>query len=782
MTLRWLKTHWEKIPLGTILVATISIAIWATPPTRRIEDEIARRIEFNARELLGKEPVLDARIKIFGYDDSAAATEFSQETVTLRDWALVIKSLAANKPAQIVFDKIFPFPDKDESENAFFVKTVRETGVPVYAAVFSLKHDIAGRTPIRLSGTCQLPKASSSLPKLVSENWRFFGPATQLSDAFTGLGHIDFSKQSRYPIAFFKPTGECAPFLAAVASQNYEFTGNTVRIGKSLLAPDPEGEIQPNITKSLHYFKKTISLKGVFALARQGKPVPIIKPGDTVVVLPALYTGNTDFKRTPLGDMEGGFFHVANMNSVLTGKWLGMHGYGWSAPFLILVFALAGLLASRFLSSAKAALFTLTATSLTAICGILFFAHMGYMLFWFLPAVTLLATSTVELIAKSVILERRARKIGAALEGLVPRHVLKVLQKNPNAFEFKPQKIYVTIMFLDVEGFSVRFEGVEPNVVFGALQKQLSRLCAIVHEHGGIIDKTLGDGLLAFFGHSYDPLSQNNALTNNHTEQALTCAAAIQKEWAERMIQAEDAEQPLSRDANIQPMPLRIGINTGEVFLGDLGSGDRVDVTIVGDAVNFAKRLEDSANPFRIMIGSPLKEILEKQHGRVGKTIKEISFRKVLLQIKHHPNLIEAWEADPFAGAPHLLQKALYSARSHKQRRYARIAWHESQIFEVLINGDIKGRLIDFSDTGFCIEMQEYFARKVQTNIELAINIPAVQALLRAADVGSVLAEVRWGSLAGSKTRHGFRILNLSSEQRSRLYKLLSENNPKGIS
>jgi class 3 adenylate cyclase len=762
---------YEQVPVGSLLVAVLALAVWAIPSARHVEDELARRIEFNVREGLGKSPTLDERIKIFAYDDAAAAAEYSQESISLQDWALTIKSIAANKPERIVFDKIFTFPGHDDAENAFFTKTVTETGVNVFAAMFSVQHDIAGRPTLAREKTCYSSGDAVPWKNLVSSNWRFFGPDKQLERAFTDIGHIQISEQSRYPLGFFKNNGQCVPFLAAVATQNYRFEGNGIIIGNQRITPDANGEMQPNLTRRENYYKRTFSLKPVFALARANAPVPVVKPGDTVIVLPAMYTGNTDFKRTPLGNIEGGFFHVANMNSFLTGQWLSSVGYGAAAPLLVFLAALLSAIFCKLLSSGKAIVVTTGTALLVTTVALSLFIQKGLMLFWLLPVVTLLLATGTELVLQSIAVERRAAKVRAALEGLVPRHVLKTLQKNHNSLEFKPQKIHVSIMFLDVEGFSVHFEGVDPNIVFTNLQKQLSRLGSIVHEHGGIIDKTLGDGLLAFFGHSYDP--SLSSTQESHALQALKCAAAIQKEWALRMARNPETSQPLSLSTDILPLPLRIGINSGEVFLGNLGSGDRVDITIVGDAVNFAKRLEDSANAFRIMVGPATMKAIEKNNSEKLLKVKNISFRKVLLQIKHHSELFEAWEGEPFHNETTLLREALANARGQKHRKHARIPWRFQEPMEVLINGTIQGRLVDFSDTGFCIETKEYFARKVQASIELACNIPSLQAELRSNDVGTLLAEVRWGAPSEQNTKHGFRILNLNSEQRERLHKIL---------
>ncbi len=767
----WDKVPWGSIPWGSVAIFVFAASLWIIPSARHIEDELARRVEFHLREVFDKHPRLDERIKVFAFDDASAAAEYSQESVSLHDWALVIQSLAGNKPERIIFDKMFSFPDKDEKENRFFVETVQKTGVDVFAASFPIEKEIHERPALDLSVSCYPSKHDIPWKNLVSDSWKFYGSAKEITPAFANTGHIRVTDHSRYPIAFFRSDGSCSPFLAAVASKSYSFGKDFIDINGTNVFPDFEGNIQPNITYPKNYYAKTFSLKSVFALGRSGEAVPVIQPGDTVIVLPAMYTGNVDFRATPLGVMESGFFHVANMNSVLSGQWLRMRGYGRESPFILLIAAILGALYARYFSPIRASVIVSLNIFAVFIGAILLFVSRGNMVFWLLPIVTLAFSAIAETIIKYIVFEQRSRKVGMALEGLVPRHVLKSIMQNPKAMEFRPAKISISIMFIDVEGFSARFAGIDPDLVFASLQRQLSRLGEIVHAHGGIIDKTLGDGLLAFFGHSYDPSEPKS--TTPHILQALDCAAAIQQEWALRMVQSPEVSRPLSVTTDIQAMPLRIGINSGDVYLGNLGAGKRVDVTIVGDAVNFAKRLEESANLFRIMIGGQAKEILSTAKANNPNHVKQVALRRVLLQIKHRVELVEAWEVDPFCNNPALLRQALDVARGQAERKNTRTEWLLTQDFEVTINGSGKGKLVDFSDSGICVETAEYYGRKVQVTIELATNIQGLQNQLRENDLATLLAEVRWGAPLTGKTKHGFRILNLSYEQRQKLHRTL---------
>src|SRR5690606_6374571 len=102
---------------------------------------------------------------------------------------------------------------------------------------------------------------------------------------------------------------------------------------------------------------------------------------------------------------------------------------------------------------------------------------------------------------------------------------------------------------------------------------------------GGYVDRTLGDGMLCVFGYSAEG---GPGESQYHADQALTCAAAIQRKNIQRILDA--------RSTGDAVFPLRIGINTAGVFIGNLGDSVNSDFTVIGNGVNFASRLEHSCD------------------------------------------------------------------------------------------------------------------------------------------------------------------------------------------
>jgi adenylate cyclase len=117
------------------------------------------------------------------------------------------------------------------------------------------------------------------------------------------------------------------------------------------------------------------------------------------------------------------------------------------------------------------------------------------------------------------------------------------------------------------------------------LNQFFTRMTEIIFRHNGMLDKYIGDGLMAVFG---APVQ-----TPDHAERALRTALEVRQELSRMM----------DKSAPEQRFDIRIGVNSGQVLAGNIGSPQRMDYTVIGDAVNIAARLESMARPNQILIG-----------------------------------------------------------------------------------------------------------------------------------------------------------------------------------
>ena len=160
---------------------------------------------------------------------------------------------------------------------------------------------------------------------------------------------------------------------------------------------------------------------------------------------------------------------------------------------------------------------------------------------------------------------------------LDPRQV-KQLQKNPELLKLGGEKRYATFLFTDVRGFTSMSETLEPEKVTYIMNKALTAQQSAVQKHGGMVDKYIGDAMMAIFNAPLDLL--------NHPKIAFECALDIIKNMSTLNVELQAEGLP--------PIAIGIGINTGDAVIGNMGSESRFDYTAIGDAVNTAARLESA--------------------------------------------------------------------------------------------------------------------------------------------------------------------------------------------
>jgi len=156
--------------------------------------------------------------------------------------------------------------------------------------------------------------------------------------------------------------------------------------------------------------------------------------------------------------------------------------------------------------------------------------------------------------------------------------VITELINDPDKLNLGGEKREMTAMFTDIQGFSTISEKLDPTHLVKLLNRYLTAMSNIIMENLGTIDKYEGDAIIAFFG---APVFRDN-------HPALACRSALMMKVAERELNKAVLEEDLS------PSPLftRIGINTGEMVVGNMGAENKMDYTIMGNAVNLAARLE----------------------------------------------------------------------------------------------------------------------------------------------------------------------------------------------
>lgn len=304
---------------------------------------------------------------------------------------------------------------------------------------------------------------------------------------------------------------------------------------------------------------------------------------DKIVLIGADLPMN-DRHRTPLatllgsraGSLPGVVIHAQTLAQVLDGRSFPELG-ATGRFFLLLLASLAGM-AFAFIDVAivlRAAGIALVVVIFWGL-GFGLYANGGPLLPLVFPSLAFIISAG----AGSAYLGRRDREMKKFIRGAFTRYVSPVvvdqLMENPDGLSLGGERREVTYIFTDLASFTSLTERVEPSIMVGILNEYLDGMCRIVMEHGGTIDKIVGDAVAAFFG---APIDQPD-----HPQRAVACAVALDA-FSEDYISKGVAKE---HDVGIT----RIGVNTGVALIGNFGGEAFFDYTGHGDMVNTAARLE----------------------------------------------------------------------------------------------------------------------------------------------------------------------------------------------
>ena len=207
---------------------------------------------------------------------------------------------------------------------------------------------------------------------------------------------------------------------------------------------------------------------------------------------------------------------------------------------------------------------------------------------------------------------------------LDPRQV-KRLQDNPDLLALTGERKYATFLFTDVRGFTSMSEKLDPTEVTEIINVVLTQQVEAVQKYGGMVDKFIGDAMMAVFN---APLDQEH-----HEEEAINAGIQI-------IHNMQKANEELERRGIEERIKIGIGINSGYAVIGNMGSDTRFDYSCIGDSVNLAARLESSTKT----VG---KDLL------IGESTKERSKRSLIklepIEVKGKEKLINLYTIDDSA-------------------------------------------------------------------------------------------------------------------------------------
>lgn len=193
----------------------------------------------------------------------------------------------------------------------------------------------------------------------------------------------------------------------------------------------------------------------------------------------------------------------------------------------------------------------------------------------------------------------RAAEARSVYQRFLPGAIVEQILAKPGSITLGGVDQTVTVLFADIRGFTSLSEVIEPEEVVSMLNIYFSEMVEVIFRHGGTLDKFIGDGMMALFGAPY--------ATTDDPAKAVRAAIEMQR-------RLHVIRNTLTRaDGTKLDVHIGIGINTGKVIVGYIGSPRRTDYTAIGDNVNLASRLEHEAGGGEIIISEPTYQEVRAQ-------------------------------------------------------------------------------------------------------------------------------------------------------------------------
>lgn len=581
----------------------LAAALGLTPLVQRFE---AKPYDLLVNAFADPELAATSRVKVLLYTDDDEVV-FKREYPELADYPPprsfygdVIEQIRAIgvEPGALVFDLIMSSSSRVAGDDEAFAAAVRKQGNTAIAMRIFPPGAVEG-TSIEPEPDVQpepLPKAArielygdpSALPVVTNAQM----PIGVLHDVVTRFGNA-FVKVDRgdllrtMPIAFryldsITPSLPVAAVMAYSGDSSIALEKRTLRGFAGVDVPVVDGKLLVNFRGPRGTFK-TASLTSALAL----KPSAAgeawrqsLRKGD-IIVIGANVTANTDIQATPVDEsLPGPEFIATVIDNLLRGD-ARSRLPGW-LNFLIPILLGAVVGVTAVLASRKRSALVLVVPLVLVYFGIVAIAFANGLV---LDVVTPFSGAALAYTGSALYLfnteGKKRREIRQSFSRYLAPEVVTTLEEHPERLRLGGERREMTIQFSDLAGFTGFSERMKPEELVTFLNEYLTAMTDIILDHHGVIDKYLGDAIMAFWG---APVPQAD-----HARLALSAVAHCQQRL-QRFVEEKS-------QLGLPKLMARTGINTGHVVVGNMGSNRRFDYTVMGDSVNLASRLE-GANKF----------------------------------------------------------------------------------------------------------------------------------------------------------------------------------------
>lgn len=316
---------------------------------------------------------------------------------------------------------------------------------------------------------------------------------------------------------------------------------------------------------------------------------PLINPSefDNKVVLVganvrAAATGLSDVKRTPMSNEHSGLDIQATALDNLMNQYFMYELQDWQNIIITIFLMMISFIIIRNFSLFFAiTCVTLIIAAHITLCALLY--RSGYAINIITPVSMVIITMIFAYSHKYILEDRNKEKIKSAMGKYISEDIMKSVVKNIDELKLGGKKANVTVLFADIRGFTSMSEKLSADEVSVILNEYFTEIEPIVSRHNGVINKFIGDAVMAIFG---EPIQDGN-----HPKNAVRCACEMLDKVKELQAKWLDEGKP--------KIEIGIGINTGEAFVGNIGSEKRMEYTVIGDMVNLASRIESNNKVYK---------------------------------------------------------------------------------------------------------------------------------------------------------------------------------------
>jgi adenylate cyclase len=567
------------------IVASLSLSLWYF----KIEPFESFSLRFNDInfDLQKKEPYPDI---VFVAIDERSVNRFGRWP-----WrrSILAKGIENLKYADaLLIDMVFS-EETDKKEDQALVEAFENAQNSICG--FFLRHNATQRVSTQQEEILE----DSSLDRLQGEVSEFHTPkfvvakyaevntlpileSCTLSATFSTLRENDHLFRS-YPIAFYF-RDVLYPSLGVQALRllfNSDISREDslhVKINDASIGINRRGFVRLNYYQ-LHQYN-TVSFEDVYL----GK----IKPDffkDKIAILGITEIGASDVRATPMGAMFGPLLHYTFLSNILADHLIIEPTY--ATPLLILFMVLLPFLVYRLVDEIikRVAANLITYFLVYAFIRYLFIDYMIY-IDLFYPLLALMLSALIIEVTAFKLQENRDRFLRDAFSNYLSESLLEELIKNPQTLKLGGEKKKLSILFSDIRGFTSISENMDPEKLTSLLNRYFTPMTEAVLNHKGMLDKYIGDAVMAFYN---APIS-----LKDHANAA--CMSALEMRDELKKLNAQLKQE------NLPQINIGIGINTAEVVVGNMGSTQRFNYTIMGDGVNLASRVEGQTKNYGCMI------------------------------------------------------------------------------------------------------------------------------------------------------------------------------------